>query len=315
MTGRPDWLSSWQAAHSAETSSGPRSCISSMKMPMPLPTSAASPPRSVKSSTRSISMSPESARPRTAAASMPGLHWSLSFAPGAGVAVREGLDDAEDVVDRLLVAVPELAHGLVQRAAQRTAQPLAGSGLELAGAPALAYGGAAQGVEQHGLADAAQPGEHEAALGTALGDPLEDDARRRRAARRGRRARAGAGPRRGRTGSGSGPRSDPIEQSRRTLDCRIVGESAGFARPVEPLDALAGGVVGLVEPRRSSAIRSGTSSAASRKVPAQTLSRHSESTTSCGSWCQVTRSERSSPRGSRKTAPVRGSALLGHVPL
>src|ERR687889_693903 len=53
-------------------------------------------------------------------------------------------------------------------------------------------------------------------------------------------------------------------------------------------------------------MRSGTSSAASRKVPAQTLSRHSDSTTSCDSWCQVTRSERSSPRGSRKTDPVRG---------
>src|SRR6476620_2324398 len=54
-------------------------------------------------------------------------------------------------------------------------------------------------------------------------------------------------------------------------------------------------------------MRSGTSSAPSRKVPAQTLSRHSDSTTSCWSWCQVTRSDRSSPRGSRKTAPVRGS--------
>ena len=77
----PFWLISWQAAHRAETSSGPRSCISSMKIAMPLPTSAASPPMSVKSSTRSISMSPESARPRTAGASMPGLHWSFSLAP------------------------------------------------------------------------------------------------------------------------------------------------------------------------------------------------------------------------------------------
>jgi hypothetical protein len=33
----------------------------------------------------------------------------------------------------------------------------------------------AQRVEQHGLADAAQAGEHEAALGPAAGDPLEDD--------------------------------------------------------------------------------------------------------------------------------------------
>jgi len=93
----------------------------------------------------------------------------------AGVAVREGLDDAQHVVDRLLVAMAELAHRLVQGAAQRPAQSLAGPRLELAGAPALAYGGPAQRVEQHRLADPAQSGEHEAALGTTLGDPLEDD--------------------------------------------------------------------------------------------------------------------------------------------
>ena len=36
ITGSPDWLISWQAAQSAETSSGPRSCISSMKIADPL---------------------------------------------------------------------------------------------------------------------------------------------------------------------------------------------------------------------------------------------------------------------------------------
>jgi hypothetical protein len=73
----------------------------------------------------------------------------------AGVAVREGPDHAEDVVDRLLVAVAELPHGLVERAAEGTAQPLPGPGLELAGAPALAYARTAQRVEQHGLAHSA----------------------------------------------------------------------------------------------------------------------------------------------------------------
>ena len=125
-----------------------------------------------------------------------------------GVAVGERLHHPEHVVDRLLVAVTELAHRLVQRAAQRTAQALAGAGLELAGAPALAHAGAAQRVEQHRLADPAQAGEHQAALGAAVGAPARGRRRRRRAARRDRRARAGAAPRRGRTGSGSGPRSD-----------------------------------------------------------------------------------------------------------
>ena len=175
ITGSPDWLISWQAAQSADTSSGPRSCISSMKIAMPLPLSAASPPRSVKSSTRSISMSPESAGPRTAGASMPGLHWSLHLGAGPRVALGEGLDHAEHVVDAVGVAVAELADRLVQRAAERAAQPLVGPGLELAGAPLAAYGGAAQRVEQHRLADAAQPGQHEAALGAAAGHPLEDD--------------------------------------------------------------------------------------------------------------------------------------------
>ena len=53
-----------------------------MNTAMPRPRSAASPPRSVNSSTRSISTSPESARPRTAGASMPGCHWSRSRASG-----------------------------------------------------------------------------------------------------------------------------------------------------------------------------------------------------------------------------------------
>ena len=79
-TGSACWPISWNAAQTAETSSGPRSCISSMKMPTPLPTSAASPPTSVSSSTRSISMSPESARPETAGTSMPGLQRSRSLA-------------------------------------------------------------------------------------------------------------------------------------------------------------------------------------------------------------------------------------------
>ena len=85
-------------------------------------------------------MSPESARPWTAGTSMPGLHWSRSFALGAGLALRERLDHAEHVVDVVGLRVAELADRLVQRARQRPAQALVGAGLELAGAPAPAYG-------------------------------------------------------------------------------------------------------------------------------------------------------------------------------
>ena len=49
-------------------------------------------------------MSPESARPVTAGASMPGFHWSRSFGAGAGVALGEGPDHAEHVVDVVGVA-------------------------------------------------------------------------------------------------------------------------------------------------------------------------------------------------------------------
>ena len=118
-------------------------------------------------------MSPESARPRTAGASMPGLHWSLQPGAGPGVAVGERLDHPEHVLDAVGVGVAELADRLVQGAAQRAAQPLVGPGLQLAGAPAAAYGGGAQRVEQHRLAHAAQAGEHQRALRTALDHPLE----------------------------------------------------------------------------------------------------------------------------------------------
>jgi hypothetical protein len=77
---RPCCESSWQAAQIAETSSLCTSCISSMNSATPLPTSAASPAASLSSSTRSISMSPESARPLVTGTSMPGCQRSRTFA-------------------------------------------------------------------------------------------------------------------------------------------------------------------------------------------------------------------------------------------
>ena len=136
ISGRPDWLISWQAAQSAETSSGPRSCISSMNTATPLPTSAARPPTSVSSSTRSISMSPESARPRAAGASMPGLHRSRSLASRPASRWAKDRSTPSTWSTSLGLRVAELAHRLVQRRGQRPAQPLVGAGLELAGPPA-----------------------------------------------------------------------------------------------------------------------------------------------------------------------------------
>ena len=113
-----------------------------------------------------------------------------------GLALGEGADHAEDVVDLVGLGVAELAHRLVERAAERPAQRLVGPGLELAGAPAAAYGGTAQRVEQHRLADAAQPGQDQRPLRAAAGDPLQHDVERRQllvAAGELGRALAGAG--------------------------------------------------------------------------------------------------------------------------
>jgi hypothetical protein len=122
-------------------------------------------------------MSPESARHgrRGRRCRLP----PVGRTPGATrrVAQRERLEDAEELVDPRGVAVTrdELTDGEVQRGGQRPAQRLVRAGLDLAGAPQLPSGLGAQRVEQHGLADAAQPGEHEAALGSPAGDALEHD--------------------------------------------------------------------------------------------------------------------------------------------
>ena len=90
---------------------------------------------------------------------------------------RERLEHAEELVDpvRRAVARGQLADGHVQRGGDRAAQRLVGPRLDLAGAPEPADGLRAQRVEQDRLADAAQAGEHQAALGAAAGDPLQDD--------------------------------------------------------------------------------------------------------------------------------------------
>jgi hypothetical protein len=74
--------------------------------------------------------------------------------------------------------VAEFADGLVQRRGQRPAQPLVGTGLQLAGAPMPPDRGRAQGVEQHSLANPSEPGQHEGALRPTAGDALEYDVER-----------------------------------------------------------------------------------------------------------------------------------------
>ncbi len=125
-------------------------------------------------------MSPESARPLRTGTSMPGCQRSRSFASDGCGAQREGLEDAEHLVDALGVRVAdgEVADGAVERGGQRPAQVGVGTRLDLAGAPARVLRHRPQLAEQHRLADPAQPGQHEAAFGAAAGDALEDDLER-----------------------------------------------------------------------------------------------------------------------------------------
>ena len=149
-----------------------------MNSAMPVPTSVATLAASLSSSTRSISMSPESARPDAAGTSMPGCQRSRSFVGALAVAAqRERLEHRQEVVDPVgrPVVRGELADRHVQRGRQRAAQRLVGPRLDLAGAPEPADGLRSQRVEQHGLADAAQAGEDEAAFRAAAGDALEHD--------------------------------------------------------------------------------------------------------------------------------------------
>ncbi len=92
-------------------------------------------------------------------------------------AERERLQYAEKIVDpvRRAVVRGQLADGHVQGRRDRPAQRLVGPGLDLAGAPEDRDRLRAQRVEQHGLADAAQAGEDEGALGPPARHPLEDD--------------------------------------------------------------------------------------------------------------------------------------------
>ena len=110
----------------------------------------------------------------------PGLPAFPQLGAVRGGALRERLEDAEHLVDPLGVVVPdgEVPDRPVQGCGQRAAQLGVRSGLDLACTPAGADRHRAQLAEQDGLPDAAQAGEHEAALGPAPRHPLEDDLER-----------------------------------------------------------------------------------------------------------------------------------------
>ena len=127
-------------------------------------------------------MSPESARPVTAGtvdAGVPPVAQLRAPRPDRRrLALGERLDHAERVVAGT-TGRAELAHRLVHGAtASGRRSDWSGRASSLPVPQPAPHRGRAQRVEQHGLADAAQPGEHHRALGAPAGHPLEHDVER-----------------------------------------------------------------------------------------------------------------------------------------
>jgi len=93
-----------------------------------------------------------------------------------GVAGREGLQHAEEMLDPVRGAVPgrQFPHRHVQRGGDRPADRLFRPGLDLPGSPEPLQRHGPERVQQHGLADAAQPGQHHAAFRAAAGYSFQD---------------------------------------------------------------------------------------------------------------------------------------------
>ena len=107
----------------------------------------------------------------------PGLPPLPQFRPVRVGPQREGLEHTEKGIDPLRIAVSrsEFPHRHVQGAGERPAKRLVGPNLDLSGPPQPADRLRPHRVEQHGLADATQTGEHQAALGPAAGHSLQND--------------------------------------------------------------------------------------------------------------------------------------------
>ena len=188
-----------------------------MKTAMPRPASAASPPTSVSSSTRSISMSPESARPVTAGhvdARVPAV--AQLRGPGRRRPARAGAKALTTPSTWSLGAAGRCR----ARATARCSAAASGRRSDWSGrASSLPVPQPARtAAERRALSSTVLPTPRSPvstrrALRAAAGDALEHDVEGVELARRDRRARAGAGRRRGRTGSAPGPRSEAIRLS------------------------------------------------------------------------------------------------------
>src|SRR5690606_36231859 len=99
------------------------------------------------------------------------------FGVGLAGAQRECLEHAEHFVDavRRAVSYGEIADRAVQGGRQGSAQFRLRAGLDLAGAPAATHRHRTQFAEQHGLADAAQAGEYQAAFRAAARHAFQHD--------------------------------------------------------------------------------------------------------------------------------------------
>jgi hypothetical protein len=88
---------------------------------------------------------------------------------------RERLQHPEHLFDPVRRPVPhgEVPDGPVQRGRQRPPQLGVRPGLDLARTPLVPHGHRPQLPEEHGLADPAQPGEHETAFGSPPRHPLQ----------------------------------------------------------------------------------------------------------------------------------------------
>ena len=239
--GSPVWLISWQAAQRALTSAGARSCISSTNTATPRPASCASPPMSVSSSTRSISMSPESARPGTAATSMPGCQRSRSF--GGGRPGTASSRRANDFRTPSTCSAPSRSRGDSSRTARCSAAAsgrrsgCSGRASSLPVPQSAPDRRRPHGVEQDGLAHARAARSARCCARGGHERPARAGCRRPGAGRPGRRAPAAADRRRARRGSAPDPRSDCIPlssagpqkaaETRRRVTASSAGSAAG----------------------------------------------------------------------------------------
>ena len=226
-----------------------------------------------------------------------GVPLVAQLGPRAGLALGEGADHAEHVVDLVGLAGGRARAPPGGARRERPAQRLVGAGLELAGPPAAAYGGTAQRVEQHRLADAAQPGQHQRALRAAAGDPLQHDVERRQllvAAGELGRALAGAGgvrvPDRVHDGTVSGCLALAVDRRGACREPQAVSPEGGrAAAPTAPC----GGWARAGRPRRGRPAAR-RSCRGPRRRPAGTTRRTRSPATA--------RARRPPPRGARRPA-------------